>query len=105
MSNYVHIAMEYDLFNEYNINYLAEQIENGGKTLIIADGGDKAKEFNIYADHLKVGDHLMVHDWGTEVWIEQIKQKIYDNNIIICAPWASYATELRTLFMPFLKEK
>lgn len=37
-----------------------------GRTLIYCDGGEKPKEFNLYAPLLKVGDVIMSHDRGDD---------------------------------------
>lgn len=42
------------------------------RTLLYCDNGNKIKEVELYADHLKPGDILGVHDWGTEIGLEHI---------------------------------
>ena len=42
-------------------------IQKPGTTLVFCDGGDKTKELELFADWLKPGDYIAVHDWGTEV--------------------------------------
>ena len=73
-------------------------IKNGGKTLILCDGGDKKYEFNLISDFLKKGDFLMAHDYcdskivfdnliKNKIWnwfeisYEDIKDKITENNL------------------------
>jgi len=103
MSNYINIHLSWDLFNQENILVLAEQIKSAGKTLIIADGGNKAKEFQIYSEYLKTGDHICLHDWGTEVNNGDTVTTEMECNMKLLQPWANYAGELRTLFRPFYK--
>lgn len=45
------------------IEYIASLIREGGRTLLLCDGGDKVKEFETYSKYLKVGDVIMAHDW------------------------------------------
>ncbi|MCA9521121.1 MAG: hypothetical protein KC609_09115 [Myxococcales bacterium] len=42
---------------------IAREIQRDGMTLLILDGGDKVDDANRFADHLKPGDLLMVHDY------------------------------------------
>ncbi len=42
-------------------------IQKQGTTLVFCDGGNKARELALFADWLKPGDYIAVHDWGTEV--------------------------------------
>lgn len=39
-------------------------IVNGGKVLLLCDGGNKEKEFNTFAHFLKLGDVIMAHDYS-----------------------------------------
>jgi hypothetical protein len=45
---------------------------------LYCDNGNKIKEVNLYANWLKVGDMLGIHDWGTEIKREDIDQNILD---------------------------
>lgn len=42
-------------------------IKKEGKTIVYCDGGDKARELEVFSKYLKKGDIIAVHDWGTEV--------------------------------------
>jgi cephalosporin hydroxylase len=48
------------------MNEIIEGIKTGNKTLLLVDGGDKIKEFNLYAPYLKDGDYIMTHDYATD---------------------------------------
>lgn len=39
------------------------QLQAEGRTLLFCDGGDKPREFNRFARHLKPGDFIMAHDY------------------------------------------
>lgn len=52
-----------DCFSENAFNDIVTMIENGGKTLVLCDGGNKPKEFNEFSKYLKSGDHIMCHDY------------------------------------------
>lgn len=62
------------LFNQFNITQqildvfvrekdVSDIIRKDGQTLLICDGGNKAKEFNTFAPHLKQNDIIMAHDY------------------------------------------
>ena len=59
---------------------IVEGITNGGKVLLLVDGGDKIKEFNLYAPFLKSGDFIMTHDYAPSVEYHEthMKGKIWD---------------------------
>ncbi len=42
--------------------------------MLFCDNGDKEKEIGLYAAWLRQGNVLMVHDWGTEVHWDNIKE-------------------------------
>lgn len=46
---------------------IANLIKYGGKTAVFCDGGDKIKEVNIFARHLKSGDFILAHDYAPDV--------------------------------------
>ena len=43
---------------------ISELILGGGKTLVLCDGGNKTKEFNLYSSFLKPKDAIMCHDYA-----------------------------------------
>lgn len=55
-----------DCFSATTINQIKNLIENGGKTLVLCDGGAKEKEFHLYSQFLKSGDVIMCHDYAHE---------------------------------------
>lgn len=52
------------LKDAYSIEYIGGVIRSPGTTLLLCDGGNKKKEFEIYAPFLKEGDVIMAHDWA-----------------------------------------
>ena len=52
-----------DCFEDSTIQEIQDKILSGGRTLLLCDGGCKAKEFEIYAPFLKTGDVIMCHDY------------------------------------------
>jgi len=52
---------------------IKEFITQEGLSIVFCDGGNKEKEFNLFSQHLKLGDIIAVHDWGTEVKKENLK--------------------------------
>lgn len=55
--------VELDFHRAEGVARLVPQIGSPGKTILIVDGGDKPLEFNTYAEHLKLGDLLLAHDY------------------------------------------
>lgn len=79
--------------NERNISYhildetkeeyktlVKKLINEGGKTLLLCDGGFKIKEFNYYSDFIKNGDIIMAHDYAIneDIFKTEIKDKIWN---------------------------
>lgn len=54
------------LNDQNNIQYIGNIIKNGGRVLLLCDGGDKKKEFELYAPFLKQNDIIMGHDWAKD---------------------------------------
>lgn len=45
---------------------IAELIGSKGKTLLLCDGGNKRKEFEVFHKYLKSGDVIMAHDYAPD---------------------------------------
>jgi hypothetical protein len=65
-------------------------IQQDGLTLVLCDGGDKIREFNILSKYIKVGDFIMAHDYSEnrEIFEEKVNRKLWNwfeisNNDII----------------------
>jgi hypothetical protein len=69
-----------DIFLEESIKEIKDLIINSNRTLILCDGGDKIREFNIISDFLKSGDIIMAHDYAPNVDIfeKEYKDKIWN---------------------------
>ena len=57
-----------------------EFIKRNGTTLVLCDGGNKVKEFNILSQYLKVGDVIMAHDYAfnREVFLNEINGVLWN---------------------------
>jgi hypothetical protein len=55
-------------------------IQKPGVTIVLCDGGSKKDEFKIFADHLKVNDIIMAHDYAPsrEYFLENNYNKIWN---------------------------
>lgn len=53
-----------DCFAEKSFNEIISYIQRPGKTLVVCDGGDKPKEFNVFSEYLKSGDVIIAHDYS-----------------------------------------
>lgn len=93
---------EQDIFSEKTYNHVKENM-NQFKTFIFCDGGDKVKEFNMYAPLLKAGDRIAVHDWDQEIRMSQIQETCNKHNLIVDDHWADSHNVFGTLIMPFRK--
>ncbi len=69
-----------DIFNEDIIETIGDLISQYGRTLILCDGGNKIREFNIFSDFLKSGDVIMAHDFARdgETFEAEIKDTIWN---------------------------
>jgi predicted O-methyltransferase YrrM len=54
-----------DCFSQEATNKIKELIKKG-RTLIVCDGGNKAKEFNLYNKMLKTNDIIIAHDYAPD---------------------------------------
>jgi len=45
-------------------NEIIQALQSDKKVLLLTDGGDKVKEFHLYAPHLKAHDFIMTHDYA-----------------------------------------
>jgi len=61
-------------------NYVIHLINNGGKVLLLCDGGFKINEFNFYSDYIKRNDFIMAHDYAQSdvVFKNDIEKKIWN---------------------------
>lgn len=67
-----------DIHAPNTVKGISSRISSQGVTLLLVDGGDKNKEFNLYAPALKPGDWIMVHDYApNETTWEQLKDKTW----------------------------
>lgn len=55
-------------------------IESPGVTIVLCDGGDKIREFNLLSNFLKVGDYILAHDYAenSEVFQNKIFMKFWN---------------------------
>jgi hypothetical protein len=98
--NYFH----QDVFSEETKSHVVDNISQF-KTFIFCDGGDKAREFNMYAPLLKVGDCIAVHDWGHEIGYHDISETLNKYNLVPDEPSVRSATQFHTWIMPFTRVK
>jgi len=46
------------------MNEILSELASIRKVLLLTDGGDKIKEFNLYGPHIKANDFIMTHDYA-----------------------------------------
>ena len=58
-----------NVFNDDYTNKVSSKIidfiQEEGKTIVLCDGGNKIKEFNLLAKYIKSGDIIMAHDYAS----------------------------------------
>jgi len=55
-------------------------INEEGTTVILCDGGDKIREFNLLSNFMKKGDYILAHDYAydKELFEKEINKKIWN---------------------------
>jgi cephalosporin hydroxylase len=73
-------CLQLDVTNVQNLSRLDTFLRTNKKLLILCDGGNKPKEFNLFAKYIKVGDFIMAHDYAIsyEYFENNIKNKKWD---------------------------
>ena len=76
--NGIDLRIENIFYNNYTTTKkeVIDFIQKDGLTLILCDGGDKIKEFNLLSKYMKKGDFIMTHDYV------ETKEK-FDNEIYL----------------------
>lgn len=99
------LTWTYDIKNGQDVlddhllqSVIKSHIEQGGKTLVFCDNGNKKREFAIYSQFLKKGDHILIHDYRRPDGFQEFKsppkgfrffwQKDFDRlSTWICSLW------------------
>lgn len=66
--------------NVFETPLIQELLRNEGTALLFCDGGNKIKEFNLFAQYLKSGDYIFCHDYirNKELFENTYKDKIWN---------------------------
>ena len=66
----------FEKVNDEVINY----IQQDGITIVLCDGGDKIREFNLLSNYIKKGDIIMAHDYAYDIdkYQKDIQYKIWN---------------------------
>lgn len=92
-----------DIFGEKTFNHVKENMEQFDKTFIFCDGGNKIREFQMYAPLLRKNDRIAVHDWGLEIGINNIRETCDKYGLIPDEPYVQSSLDLETTIVPFRK--
>ena len=92
-----------DCFSPHFTDMLSIGIKNDEKVLIFCDGGDKKRELDVFGGIIKTSDHILVHDWGMELYHHEVAGIVKSHNLEIVEPYYNWGVELRTLMCPFKK--
>ena len=90
-------SYEMDIFSEQAKNIIIEKISKY-KTLVISDGGNKAKEFDTYSRLLKSEDCIAIHDFNVEVFTNQL-----DTSEFVLDRFHKFFEDAKTLFALYKK--
>jgi len=93
-----------DIFSADSQQHIQENMEQLDKTFIFCDGGNKIKEFAMFAPLLKSGDRIAVHDWNLEIAYPHIRGVCEQYGLVPDEPYATSAMTLETTIMPFRKQ-
>ena len=93
-----------DTFSTESFNHIKENMDQFDSTFIFCDGGDKIKEFQMYAPLMKKGDRIGVHDWGLEIGWNSIEQTCKKYDLIPDEPYINSALQLETTIAVFRKK-
>lgn len=78
----IDVRIENIFSNEYQTlsQEVIDFIRLEGTTIVLCDGGDKVREFNILSDYLKKGDFILGHDYAVnkDTFEESINKKIWN---------------------------
>ena len=73
-----------DIFTDSN-QKIVELIQASGCTVLLCDGGDKPREFNLFAPYLKKGDYILAHDFQDSVeYFDLHKEELLWPSLEIC---------------------
>jgi cephalosporin hydroxylase len=70
-----------DVFLQETIAEIKNLIQENKTTALFCDGGNKIKEFNTFAQYLKIGDYILAHDYSKdrEYFKNEIQGKIWNS--------------------------
>lgn len=73
-----------DIFSHETVDQIKSLIQRPGRSIVFCDGGDKKREFNLFAPFLKNGDIILAHDYidTNENFEKNFKNKIWDGHEI-----------------------
>jgi 23S rRNA U2552 (ribose-2'-O)-methylase RlmE/FtsJ len=73
-------SLQINVLDAKNLSKIESFLKTDKKVLILCDGGDKPKEFNLFSKYIKVGDFIMAHDYviDYEYFEHNIKHKKWD---------------------------
>jgi hypothetical protein len=78
----IDVRIENIFSNEYQTlsQEVIDFIRLDGTTIVLCDGGDKIREFNILSDYLKSGDFILGHDYAVnrDTFEEIVNKKIWN---------------------------
>jgi len=78
----IDVRIENVFLENYNniTNPVIDFVQTLGTTIVLCDGGDKIREFNILSKFLKEGDFILAHDYAEnkEIFDSKIYKKIWN---------------------------
>lgn len=78
----IDVRIENIFFNDYTeiSQYVIDFMNEEGKIIILCDGGNKIKEFNILSNFMKSGDFILAHDYAEngKIFQDKIYKKVWN---------------------------
>jgi hypothetical protein len=71
-----------DIFGEADT--VAEYLQGSGPTALFCDNGNKPRELRTFPQHLQEGSLVIVHDWETEVWPDDVPTYLIPAYVPLC---------------------
>lgn len=85
-NNNVDLRIENVFSNDYTEvkQEVIDYIQQDGTTIVLCDGAEKIKEFNLLSNYLKPGDYILAHDYAEtrELFENEIQNKLWNWNEI-----------------------
>jgi len=67
---------EVNVFSRMGSDIVKGHLQREGQAVLFCDNGHKTKEVKWFAPHMKAGDVIAIHDWGTECKFKDVSETL-----------------------------